>query len=126
MYYAISKNGKLVGVTTENAYNFNLPDVSIHEFDGPIPDLNSTMWDDQSETLIANPTMITKLAFLNRFTLTERMAIRSSTDPIVADIMNLLEIAEYVNLTDPNTTQGVGYLAMVGVIAPNRVTEITS
>lgn len=124
MYYVISKNGKLVGVTTENAYSFNLPDVSIHEFDGPIPDLNSSVWDDATETLLFNPTMITKLNFLNRFTMSERMSIRASADPIVLDIMNLLEIAEYVDVNDQNTMQGVGYLAMTGLIANARVAEI--
>ena len=124
MYYVITLNGLLVGVTKENAYTFNLPNVSIHEFDGIIPDLNNTIWDETAESLITDIKILTKLAFLNRFTMSERMSIRASTDPIVFDIMNLLQNAEYVNVNDQNTMQGVGYLAMIGLIANERVAEI--
>lgn len=124
IYYAITRNGVLIGITKENAYAFNLPDVSIHEFDGIIPDLNTSQWDEATESLVSDTSMITKLTFLNRFTMSERMAIRSSTDPIVLDIMNLLEIAEYVDVNDQNTMQGVGYLAMTGLLTNERVAEI--
>ena len=123
-YYVISRDGVLVGVTKENAYNFNLPNVSIHEFDESIPDLNVSSWDSGTETFTVGVGTITKLSFLNRFTITERLAIRASTDPIVNDIMKLLEVAEYVNITDTNTVNGVGYLAMVGLVQPARVAEV--
>jgi hypothetical protein len=100
MYHVITRNGVLIGVTTENAYVFNLPNVSIHEFEEAIPDLNTTVWDEETESLISSDLMITKLKFLNRFTMTERMSIRASADPVVADIMNLLSIAEYIDIHD--------------------------
>lgn len=124
MYYTITKDGLLVGVTKENAYGFDLPGVSIHEFDGNIPDLNSSVWSDEAGELVSDTKTLTKLLFLNRFTMTERVAIRASTDPIVIDILSLLEIAEYVDVNDQNTMQGVGYLAMIGLIANERVAEI--
>lgn len=123
-YHVISRDGVLVGVTKENAYSFNLPNVSIHEFEEDIPDLNISVWDSQSESLITAGGTLTKLNFLNRFTITERLAIRASTDPIVNDIMKLLEVAEYVDTTDTNTINGVGYLSAVGLLASNRVPEV--
>lgn len=67
---------------------------------------------------------LTKLAYSLRFTLEERIAIRSSEDPIVQDSQHLLALAEYVDVTDPVTVQGVEYLESVGLIAPGRAAEI--
>lgn len=125
-YHAITRGDLLVGVTTENAYSFNLPDVSIHEFDESLPDLNTHVWNPATETFILAASHVTKLGFLNRFTMEERINIRASTNPIVVDIMNLLEVAENVSLVDPTTVNAIGYLAYVGLIAPTRVQEILS
>lgn len=124
MYYVLSKNGVMVGVTKENAYAFNLQDVSIHEFDGDIPDLNSSTWDAASESIINRTDHITRLNFLNRFTIEERITIRASTNPVVFDIMNLLEAAQFVDVNDHSTIQGVNYLASVQLLTQNRVQEI--
>lgn len=70
------------------------------------------------------PGRLTKLAYSLRFSLEERIAIRSSEDPIVADIQHLLSLAEYVDVTDPVTVQGVEYLESVGLLAPGRAAEI--
>lgn len=115
-----------MGVTTENAYSFNLPDVSIHEFDTSLPDLNTHTWNPTTETFVLAASHVTKLGFLNRFTMEERIAIRSSANPIVVDIMNLLEVAENISLVDPTTVNAIGYLAYVGLIAPTRIQEILS
>jgi hypothetical protein len=123
-YHVITRGTKLVGVTTEDAYTFNLPDVSVHEFDGSIPDLNTYVWNIELEELTLSASVVTRLAFLSRFTLEERINIRSSNDPIVQDIMKLLEATNTVVLTDPTTTMSVGYLAQAGLIAPTRVAEI--
>lgn len=124
MYYVISREGVMVGVTKENAYIFNLPNISIHEFDEDIPDLNTSVWDSETETLVTQGGMVTKLTFLNRLTVTERLAIRASTDPVVNDIIKLLEVADFVDTTDNSTIQGVQYLAMVGLITSERISEV--
>lgn len=60
---------------------------------------------------------ISGLDYLRRFTQGQRIAIRelAKTDPIVADLMHLLDATiqqnGQVNLMDSNTVQGVGYLA---------------
>lgn len=123
-YHVISRNGILVGVTKENAYSFNLPNISIHEFEEDIPDLNTSVWDAETEMLVTQSGMVTKLTFLNRLTVPERLAIRASTDPVVNDIIKLLEVADFVDTTDISTIQGVNYLALVGLLEPARVAEM--
>lgn len=123
-FYALSKDGLLVGITYENPYQFNLVGVSIHEFDGKMPDLNSSVWHSELEEFVQAPGLLSKLDFLNRFTLEERLAIRASTDTIVFDIMKLLEAADFIDVTNQSTIQGVQYLAIVGLIASTRISEV--
>ena len=125
MYYVITRDDNtFIGVTKHNPYTMNLPNVSIHEMDDPIPDLNQHVWNFQTGEFDRAGYIYTKRQFLSRFTLEERTAIRASADPVVIDIMNMLELAEYVSVIDPATQQSVGYLAMVGLITPQRVQEI--
>lgn len=127
MYYVITRDDSIViGITTENAYEFNLPNVSIHEMDGSIPDLNQYAWDHLSGEFVRNGTVYSKREFMTKFTLNERATIRASADPVVIDIMDMLDMAEYINTQDPATIQSVQYLAMAGLIAAERVTEIIS
>lgn len=123
-FYALSKDGLLVGMTYENPYQFNLVGVSIHEFDGKMPDLNSSVWHSELEEFVQAPGLLSKLDFLNRFTLEERLAIRASTDTIVFDIMKLLEAADFIDVTNQSTIQGVQYLAIAGLIATTRISEV--
>ncbi len=67
---------------------------------------------------------LTQLAFLRRFTASERIAIRASTDPVIQDFLQLVSLAQEILVTDPDTQMGVGYLAQQGFIAPERVAEI--
>lgn len=123
-YYALSKNGLLVGVTKENPYQFELDGVSIHEFEDDIPDLNSSTWNSETEEFEQSSGILSRREFLMRFTLLERISIRASTDPVVLDIMNMLDLATFVDLNDASTQQSVGYLASVGMISPARMQEI--
>lgn len=74
---------------------------------------------------VASTTM-TKLTFLRRFTQAERLAVRAAkaTDPIIEDADALMQLAEEIDVTDPDTVQYVGYLAQQGFIEPERVGEI--
>jgi len=67
---------------------------------------------------------LTKLQFLRLFTTGERIAIRASTDPVIVDFMQLLDLAQDVRLDDPDTVQGVHYLESEGLIAAGRAAEI--
>jgi hypothetical protein len=124
-YHVITRNGILVGVTTSNAYEFNLPDVSIHEFDdAAVPDLTTHTWNQEADQFEMTVGILSKREFLTRFTLSERIAIRESTNPVVIDIRNLLDLAEFVRLNDPETQQSVGYLASIGLVSAQRMQEI--
>ena len=67
---------------------------------------------------------LTKLQFLRLFTTAERIAIRASSDPVIVDFLQLLDLAQDVRLDDPDTVQGVHYLEAEGLIAHGRAHEI--
>lgn len=74
----------------------------------------------------ATSTMMTHLYFLSRLTREERIAIRAAAqaDPVLDDAMMLFERAREVNVGLPMTQQLVGYLAMTGLLQPERVPEL--
>lgn len=71
-------------------------------------------------------TTMTKLTFLRRFTQAERLAIRAAkaSDPIIEDADALMQLAEEIDVTDPDTVQYVGYLATKGYVDTSRVASI--
>lgn len=70
------------------------------------------------------PGVLTRLEMVRRLTMEERIAARQSSDPIIADWMHLLDLAEDVRLDDPDTVAAVHYLESQGIIAPGRAEEI--
>jgi hypothetical protein len=76
---------------------------------------------------------MSQFGFLSRFTREERTALRQRTDggsevydPILDDGMFLFDRAERIDVSLPLTQQLVGYMAMSGLIAPERVPELLS
>jgi len=65
---------------------------------------------------------VTRLAFLQRFTLQERMTVRAarSTDPVVEDFMAMVDAATFIDLARPDTEDGVGYLVTKNHITADR------
>ena len=125
MWYLITKNNNLVGVTKDNPYLMDLPaDMSISEFEGKIPDLNYYDWDNELVEFVQRQKILTKLEFYSRFQLAESVAIETSTDPILKVLQKQQTIAEYIDLNDPDTLQGVGYLYNTGIITMERMLEI--
>lgn len=110
--YEISVNDGLT--VTQN----NLPKLALE---------TEYQWDVASLDFVVKPSQhLTKLAFLRRFTTQERIAVRSlaGTDPIIFDAMELLDMADYVSLTDTDVIQMCGYFAYVGILTSERVMEI--
>ena len=70
----------------------------------------------------------TKLEHLRRFTQDERVAIRNAAKaiPVLEDYMALLELAEEINITDPDTIAAVQMLETSGLLAVGRASEILS
>lgn len=84
-------------------------------------------WDPVTKDFFPrNKAVITKLEFLLRFSVTERVAIRelAKTNPVVFDAMELLNIAEFVSLSDLTTSNLVMYLYSLGVYSYPRAVEI--
>lgn len=71
-------------------------------------------------------TVMSKLEFLRRFTQPERIAIRAHVgdDPVIADVNQLMELADAIDVADPDTVNYVGYLASKGYIAQTRVAAL--
>jgi hypothetical protein len=69
---------------------------------------------------------VTKLTFMNRFSLAELGAIEVSTDPIVKVLQRQQSIADFIDLKDTKTAEGIGYLVSIGILTPTRMTEILS
>lgn len=123
-YYVLTKNNILIGIVLENPYSWNLSDISIHEFEGNIPDLNSFVWDSNIDNLVQSSDIYTKVGFLNLFTLEERINIRASGDPIINDFLNMLDVAEYISTKDPNTIAALQYLVLKNILTSERIYTI--
>jgi hypothetical protein len=89
------------------------PPEFVHELVPPVP-----------VSVYSGRRRLSKYEFLSLYTPQERIAIRSSTDPMVVDIQEMLGIALEVHLDNPATQQSVGYLATIGLIQPARAAEI--
>ena len=72
------------------------------------------------------PRTITKLEYLRRFTTDERVAIRAaaSANAVLDDYLKLMELAQEINLDDPDTIAAVQMLEQAGLIAAGRAQEI--
>lgn len=69
---------------------------------------------------------LTKLEYLRRFTTAERVTIRQAAkaEPVLEDYLAMLELAQDINLDDPDTAAAVGMLEQVGLIAAGRAAEV--
>ena len=124
MYYVITKNNTVIGITTYNAYEMGIEGVSVHEMDGEIPDLNQYEWNFETDSFVLIGDILTRLEFIKRFTLEERMNIYSSEDLIVKDIIKMLELATYINVSDPSTIAGVNYFVASNLVTSERALDI--
>jgi hypothetical protein len=125
-FYVLTRDGNPFSITFESPFPVTDPTISAHTFDEAFPDLNVMQWNSDTERYELTGSQLTKLNFLNRFTLQERIAIRGSTDPVVEDVMELMNAATYINVTDQTTIDSVNYLASVGLITATRAQEILS
>ena len=68
--------------------------------------------------------VITRYRFWARFTLTEKQAMENSTDSLVKVVLKNLELAEYIDLNDPDVSPALDILVAYGIITSARKTEI--
>ena len=69
---------------------------------------------------------MTKLEYLRRFTVEERVAIRAAAEQnaVLADYLQLMELAQDINTGDADTIAAVTMLEQAGLIAAGRAQEI--
>jgi hypothetical protein len=70
---------------------------------------------------------VTRLEFMRRFTPEQRISIRASTDPLIIDGRELLDMATDVSADDPDTIRYVRYLQQQGFISAedaDRILEV--
>ncbi|MBK8752359.1 MAG: hypothetical protein IPL99_12250 [Candidatus Competibacteraceae bacterium] len=70
--------------------------------------------------------IVSALEFLKRLTPPERIAIRTSANPIVNDFRYMLENAPSIRLDNTDTVNGTNDLEAIGLIAVGRAAEILS
>jgi hypothetical protein len=85
-----------------------------------------TAWAANPVPTVTKPMAMTHLAFRKRFTFTERTAIETAavTDPEVRTVQKDFEAAQEIDLTYPDTIQGVGLLVAKGLLTQARANEI--
>lgn len=68
----------------------------------------------------------TKLEYLRLFTQEERIAIRTvaAANPVLEDYLDMLKLAEEINLDDPDTIGAVQMLEAAGLLAEGRAAEV--
>lgn len=91
---------------------------------------NYTVSSSHSMALFNEPASmkVTRLAFKQRFTTEERLAIRaaSAVNPLVYDFQDLVDSATYIDLERKDTVLSVNALEQMGLIGEGRAAEILS
>lgn len=92
----------------------------------PFQDLEDKLLADYPGMVRASPKRITRLEFMNRFTVDERMRIRvaAQTSQQLEDYMELMKLATFIDVTRADTIAGVNQLETLGLIAAGRAAEI--
>lgn len=70
--------------------------------------------------------LIPSISFINKFTLSERLAIHtaSATSAIVRDLLFMIIVSDKIDLCSDNVDKGLKYLSAVNIISPTRLLEI--
>lgn len=126
-YYVVfhPEFGDLQGLSTMYPSNINDGYV-VEEFEGDFPK-NLAQWDKVLKKFVPDKVLeLTKLQFLSKFTMTERIAARaeSANDPILDDIFRQLDLAENINLLDPDVINGLMYIVSKGLLNIDRANSI--
>ena len=96
--------------------------------EGGMPDLDKYYWHAGSLAFVEKNSsrIMSKLAFMRRFTSVERVAIYSAekNDINVSVFLDMFRLSQEINLDDPDLIQGVQLFELAGIIGPGRSTEV--
>lgn len=123
MFWIIDAAGNIVGTTDGTGAAGT--GTSVPPPDGATKFING-VWVIPSPPVAPN-LHITRLAFLNRLTLTERVAIRSAAaagELVIADFLDLLSASLYVDLALSTLQDGVAYMVTKTLLTQSRADAI--
>ena len=101
-----------------------------HIYDSPITASEIEQkydWSSEFNTFVLKSNVqLTKRMFIKRFTATEYSTIKTAAaaNSTLDYYWQLFMLADYIDLTDPDTISGVSMLETVGLLAPGRAQEI--
>ena len=89
-------------------------------------DYDHTEWTPGAPVVERASRVMTKLEYLRRFTVEERVAIRAAAtqNAVLADYLQLMELAQDINTGDADTIAAVTMLEQAGLIAAGRANEV--
>ena len=70
----------------------------------------------KAPVVVLPPSPVSRLEFLRSFSAQQRISIRAANDPVIVDGLQLLDLAEDVDLQDPDTVYFVNHCATQGYI----------
>lgn len=78
------------------------------------------------QPVYAGRRILTKLEFLRLFTMTERITMRTAAkeSPVMEDYLQLMDLAQEINLDDQDTVAGVQMMEQASLLAEGRAEEI--
>lgn len=128
-YAVFDRSGTLISTGTVVADNETLAAQGYHAVQLSV-DPTGLVWNSSEQNFTAPPMspMITSLAFIKRFTISEYQSIYASTDPSVALFRLELDHAPggMVDLSNPDVQSGVQYLASKGLLTADRASAIVT
>ena len=111
--YVIRQNGEIVayGNATQDNFNAGYPE--------------GFSWEDYTPPAVP-VTVLSKLGYMNRFTDAELAAIYTAAKSVVQVEVWLekFKLAEFIDLTDQRTIDGLNSLEAAGLLAAGRAAEI--
>lgn len=135
--YALISGGRVVNVTMVDPDDQDQVEHIMDSCDAMMPtDTAGPGWEwtqeggftAPPEPVPLNPAdvVLSRADFLRRFTLTERIAIRSAraADPVIDDLLAMLESTDTVRLAHQDILSGLDYLQQHGYLTPERAAEI--
>ena len=121
------ETGELLHIADEPVEVSGAP-LMVRPMDRGRPDFSKEEWVRNLLNFVPLPEarVLTRRAYLGLFTQEERVAIRvaAGSSPELYDYLAMLELAEEIDLDDPDTVGAVNMLEMVGLIAAGRADEV--
>ena len=85
---------------------------------------NVVGWYTTNDDPLPDRVQLTRYEFRSRFATAEKVAMYDSADTIIKIFLDDIQAAEYIDVTNQETIDGVAYLEAQGLIAAGRSADI--